>query len=355
MATRVGYLYDTAHLAHNNASHPENATRLTETLRALEQLGLTRELVQIPPTPATLDQILAVHTAQEVDLVRTASIQNRGFLDPDTYVTPNSFEAAVRAAGGAIACVDAVLAGQVTSAFALVRPPGHHATPDRPMGFCLFNNIAIAARHAITRYGLQRILIVDFDVHHGNGTQDAFYDCPDVLYFSTHQYPFYPGSGDLREVGSGSGTGYTVNIPLPAYCGDDEYRAVFRQVLVPVAKRYAPQLILVSAGFDPHWADPLASMRVSVRGFRDLLSMISLLVAELCQGRLMMTLEGGYNTQVLADVIATSLYLLQGADTVVDALGPATSPARGPDVQPIIKAARRIHHLTGDPPSGMPT
>ncbi|TAK34744.1 MAG: histone deacetylase [Chloroflexota bacterium] len=345
MATRVGYFYDAAHVAHNSVSHPENSTRLTETLRTIERLGLNRTLVQIASTPATLDQILAVHTAQEVDLVRAASAQNRGFLDPDTYVTPDSFEAALRAAGGSIACVDAVLSGQVASAYALVRPPGHHATPQRPMGFCLFNNVAIAARHAIQRYGLRRILIVDFDVHHGNGTQDAFYDSPDVLYFSTHEYPFYPGSGDLREVGSGPGVGYTVNVPLPPDCGDDEYRAVYRDVLVLVARRYAPELILVSAGYDPHWSDPLANMRVSVGGFRDLLSVISLLAAESCQGRLVMTLEGGYNVQALSDAIATSLYLLQGEDTVVDTLGPAAAPARRPDVQPIIEAARRTHRL----------
>ncbi|GAI04383.1 unnamed protein product, partial [marine sediment metagenome] len=216
------------------------------------------QLVPLTPRAASLEELSTVHSMGFISYIQAFAERGGGWLDADTVVSPASYDAALYAAGGAIKAVDGVLSGEVESAFALVRPPGHHALRWEAMGFCLFNNIAIAAKHALNSYRLERILIVDFDVHHGNGTQDAFYHDPSVLYFSAHQYPFYPGSGHFDETGAGPGEGYTVNVPLPAWCGDSEYLRVFEEILAPVARRFSPQLILVSAGYDAHWSDHIS-------------------------------------------------------------------------------------------------
>jgi acetoin utilization deacetylase AcuC-like enzyme len=231
------------------------------------------------------------------------------------------------------------------SAFALVRPPGHHATRTSAMGFCLFNNIAIAARQSLRKYDLDRILIVDFDLHHGNGTQDAFYDDPAVLYFSTHQYPFYPGTGRIDEVGVGKGIGTNVNVPLPAWCGDEEYSQVFQQVLVPLAHRFQPQLILVSAGYDAHWLDPIGSMQLSVSGFAQMVQILKRLALELCQGRLVFALEGGYHIPALARSIKATLEVLLGEVEIDDPLGKPPQGRKAPAVETIIQEVKTLHRL----------
>ncbi len=213
------------------------------------------------------------------------------------------------------------------------------------MGFCLFNNIAIAAKHALSSHHLDRILIVDFDVHHGNGTQEAFYNDPKVLYFSTHQYPFYPGTGRLEEVGKGEGKGATVNVPLPAWCGDEEYLQVFQQILTPLAYRFQPQIILVSAGYDPHWADQISAMQVSVAGFSQMVSILKGLASELCQGKLVFALEGGYHILALAHSIKATLEVLLGKEEIDDPLGQPTNNRRAPAIEPIIQQVRQIHSL----------
>ena len=239
----------------------------------------------------------------------------------------------------------AVMKGEVDSAFALVRPPGHHATYNQAMGFCLFNNVAIAARYALDKFDLKRILIIDFDVHHGNGTQEAFYGEPRVLYISTHQYPYYPGSGNIEEIGSGPGKGATVNIPLPAGCGDVEYQQAFEQIIIPSAKRFAPELILVSAGYDAHWNDPLAMMQVSVAGFTMMIKSISELACGLCEGRLIFTLEGGYAFAAQAAAVAAAFKVLLGETEIEDPIGPSPHKSSPLNIAHLIEEVRAVHGL----------
>ncbi|MFA4836226.1 MAG: histone deacetylase, partial [Dehalococcoidia bacterium] len=297
---KVGIIYDPVYLTHDTGTHPENRQRLVAIMNLLEDSGLIDKLVSLSPRMATVGELLTVHSQQLVEAVEQCSEKGGGWLDGDTVASRGSWKAALYAVGGLLRGIDAVLSSEVNSAFALVRPPGHHATINHSMGFCIFNNIAIAARYAQQQHGLRRILIVDFDVHHGNGTQDVFYDNPDVLYFSTHQYPHYPGSGDIDEIGNGRGQGNTIDVPLPAGCGDDEYLRVYREILVPAARRFKPQLILVSAGYDAHWGDHLAMMQLSVKGFAGIVTVIKDLASELCEGRLLFTLEGGYNLEALS-------------------------------------------------------
>ncbi|MQY67189.1 MAG: histone deacetylase, partial [Dehalococcoidia bacterium] len=261
MAT--GYVYHPIYLKHDTGQHVEVAARLEAITSCLEESGLKSELTPIEPRPASIDEIALVHQRNYIKEIEEKAAGGGGWLDADTVMSADSYQAALYAAGGVIRAVEAVMGGEVANAFALVRPPGHHATSGQAMGFCLFNNIAIAAEYALKKYKLERILIIDFDVHHGNGTQRTFYDNPRVMYVSTHEYPFYPGTGDINETGSGEGRGTNLNVPLPAGCGDGEYLEVFEQVIAPAARRFNPRLILVSTGYDGHWADPLAMMQVS--------------------------------------------------------------------------------------------
>ena len=300
----------------------------------------------MPARAASMEELEMMHAPEYISYVKGKAEKGGGWLDPDTVVSPKSYEAASYAVGGGLAAVEAVVKGEVDNAFALVRPPGHHAIHDRAMGFCIFNNVAIAAKFALSRLSLKRILIADFDVHHGNGTQDAFYADPAVLYFSTHQYPFYPGTGWLNETGTGEAEGTTVNFPMVAGWGDEEYLRAFNEVLVPVARRFQPQLILVSAGFDAHWADHLAMMRASITGIARITKVLKELAAELCQGRLIFTLEGGYNLRVVAFSLKAIFDVFFGASDIDDPLGGTT--ARKPDrFDEHIGNIKRIHHLEG--------
>jgi acetoin utilization deacetylase AcuC-like enzyme len=286
---------------------------------------------------------LRVHSRRHLSTVALAA-QRNAHLDADTYVGSDSEQAARLAAGGLCHVLGAVATGQAANGFALVRPPGHHATPDRGMGFCLYNNVAVATRAAQAEYGLEQVLIVDFDVHHGNGTQDAFYEDASVLFFSTHQYPYYPGTGHWRETGRGPGAGATVNVPFPAGVGDNVYAAAFDQVLAPLARRFQPQLILVSAGYDAHWNDPLASMQLSITGYAALVDRLLALAGELCQGRIVFTLEGGYHLEVLAHAVLTTLRQLSGHREVInDPLGPCPWDER--DASALLAQVRQTHGL----------
>jgi len=239
-----------------------------------------------------------VHTDEHVARV-AATHGRRVQFDPDTAAGPRSYEAALLAAGCVVEAVDRVLEGEADRAFCAVRPPGHHAEAGRAMGFCLFNNVAVGAAHALHR-GLTRVLIVDFDVHHGNGTQDIFYEDPRVLYISSHAYPFYPGTGALDEMGEGKGVGYTVNLPLPSGTGDRQYARLYRDLVAPIGKAFGPELVLVSVGFDPHTLDPLAGMTVTDRGFAELTDVCTEIADACCQGRAVFVLEGGYDLQAIA-------------------------------------------------------
>jgi acetoin utilization deacetylase AcuC-like enzyme len=263
--------------------------------------------LEIPPRAGTTKEIETVHARSYVNRIAETAGKAHVRLDPDTSTCPKSYEAAILAVGGLLEAIDAVVDGELNSAFALVRPPGHHAEKDSAMGFCLFNNVAIGARYAQMQHGLNRILIVDWDLHHGNGTQNAFYGEDEILYFSTHQYPFYPGTGGASEVGERKGEGFTVNAPLSHGCGDSEYANIFTHVLRPIAAAYQPQLILVSAGFDPHYRDPLGGMRLTENGFARLMNILRDIARSSCSGRIVLTLEGGYDLTALRESVRSVL------------------------------------------------
>ncbi len=274
------------------AGHPEHPERLAAVQAALD--ARSEPLERLSPRPATLEEVTRVHSREHLERVRQAVSQAPSHLDPDTYVSPQSLDVALLAAGGSIELALRVARGEVRSGLAAVRPPGHHAEATRAMGFCLFNNVAIAARSLQQEEGLERILIFDWDVHHGNGTQHSFEDDPTVFYASTHQFPYYPGTGDANEAGSGRGSGATLNIPMPAGCGDAEYTGALQRLLVPAALAFRPEMVLVSCGFDAHRDDPLAAMEVSGEGFRTMARIVRALAEDLCGGRAVFVLEGGY-------------------------------------------------------------
>jgi acetoin utilization deacetylase AcuC-like enzyme len=339
----TAYVYDSLYLEHDQAGHPENSRRLQRTMQYLQDTGFLQRLKPVEARDASIDEVSWVHKPGYIAHLQDVAKGGGGWLDGDTYVAPRSYAAALRATGGLLSAVQAVLQGEVDNAFALVRPPGHHALPGRGMGFCLFNNIAVAAQYALREWHLERVLIVDFDLHHGNGTQEIFYATPEVLYFSTHQYPYYPGSGHWQEAGRGTGQGYTINVPLSAGVGDAGYQRVFEEILIPAAERYQPQLILASAGYDAHWTDPLGMMLLSVSGFASLTRVLTSLARELCAGRLVLTLEGGYSLEALPLCIGAAFSVLLGDADIDDPLGPSPNAERS--VNAVIESVKQMHSL----------
>ena len=298
MSRKTGIVQDKRYLEHGaGRDHPESPERLAAIYEMLALPEMAEKFTQIPVRPATIDELAMIHRRSYIDLVADTAGKSFTSLDPDTATTAESFNVALLAAGGLLNAIDSVVSGRVDNAFALVRPPGHHAEDRGAMGFCLFNNVAIGTMHAITRHHLERVLIVDWDVHHGNGTQHSFYEDRRVLYFSTHQYPYYPGTGDLKENGRGAGLGYTINVPLRPGADNALYLDIFRKLLQPVALKFQPELILVSAGFDIYKQDPLGGMEVTTEGFAYLTRVLMNISDACCQGRLVMTLEGGYHIQ----------------------------------------------------------
>ena len=344
-AGRPAIIYDSIFLEHDTGDHPERAERLVRILAVLRERGLLDELETISPQPVTLEWLTKVHTPEYVRFIEEVCARGGGLLSMDpTPVSKRSYAAALFAAGAGLRAVDLLFATEPRPSFALVRPPGHHAEPSQALGFCIFNNIAVAATYALQQHGAERVLIVDFDVHHGNGTQDIFYEDGRVLYFSVHESPLYPGTGFVDEIGAAAGRGATVNVPLPPGTGDDGYAAVFAYVLAPVARRYGPAAILVSAGFDGHWRDPLASMELSVAGFAALVGAVKGLADELCAGRLAFLLEGGYDLDALGYAVAATIDTLMKRP-IVDPIGPSPRRGRVADVSRAIAAARRAHAL----------
>jgi acetoin utilization deacetylase AcuC-like enzyme len=319
--------------------HPERPERLDAVHAAIAPCEARIE--RIPARPASPDEILRVHSRAHLDLVAQAARQAPRQLDPDTYVSPASLEVALLAAGAAIDLARRVAAGRATTGLAAVRPPGHHAEATRAMGFCLFNNVAIAARALQSEDRVERILILDWDVHHGNGTQHCFEDDPTVLYLSTHQFPYYPGSGAASEVGSGAGAGFTVNVPMPAGCGDPEYLGVFQRVIAPVARAFRPELMLVSCGFDAHASDPLAQMQVTREGFRGMTSLARALADDLCEGRLALVLEGGYSPTGLHEGTSAALEALLPERPLPP--HPTVIPGTSRALQAIVERVASVH------------
>lgn len=295
---------------HDTGEHPENGERLVAIMERLRAAGMLDDREIVEPRAASVEDLALVHDVRYIEFVREVSASGGGYLDADTYISPQSYEVARLAAGASIGAVDRVLDGIDLRNFVLPRPPGHHALRARGMGFCLFNNVAIAARHAIDRRGLMRVAILDWDVHHGNGTQAVFLDSDQVLYVSLHQWPHFPGSGTMDEEGVRHGYGYTLNLPLRAGSGDDVYLAALDEIVAPRLATFQPELILVSAGFDAHEGDPLASMGVTTRGFGQIAHRMRTYAETLCQGRLVSVLEGGYNPDALARGVEVMLRVL---------------------------------------------
>lgn len=303
---RTGLLFDRRFQDHDTGSqHPESSARTSALCDLFESDGFA-DFERIAPRLATEEELGRVHEPAHLEAVAASARRVHTLFDADTPASAGSFEAARLAAGGAIAMADAILARDIDNGFAALRPPGHHAEAERPMGFCLFNNVAVVAQHLMAVHGLQRVLIVDWDVHHGNGTQNSFYGADSVMFASTHQYPFYPGTGAATEIGLGAGEGFTVNVPMLAGAGDDDYHAAFHDLLLPIARQFAPEFVLVSAGFDAHRDDPLASISLSTEAFAAMTDAMTELADETAAGRLMLLLEGGYDVGALTACASAS-------------------------------------------------
>jgi acetoin utilization deacetylase AcuC-like enzyme len=358
-------IYDDAFLDHHvPRGFPEVPVRLEASIKTIEALIAqgdlpAKQVLRLLPRPATEDELTAAHERWYVERVRHAveaameGMEGTGYesrprkLATEVYVSPGSWRAATLAAGAPLVALDAIGEGRARNGYALVRPPGHHASAHQAMGFCVFNNVAVAARYAQRRWGWRRVLIVDYDVHHGNGTQDIFWEDGDVCYFSTHQFPWYPGTGASSERGAGAGLGATVNVPLPAGSGWSVYDPIFRQVLWPVADRFKPDVILLSAGFDAHWQDPLGEMRLSTAAYADLSLHVCELADTYCNGRLVAVQEGGYNIEAMRQCAATLLFALTGSDRVVDDLGEAPPMEFRWNEEAIVAALYELHDLAG--------
>ena len=315
----TGIVRDERYIEHiTDDYHPENPNRLRSIYGMLQQGDMEGCFTEIPPRFATREELEMVHLPSYIDMIASTSGQPARRLDPDTVTSPKSYEAACLAVGGVLEAIEAVLQGKLDNAFALVRPPGHHAERNRAMGFCIFNNIAVGAKYAIQTHGLERILIIDWDVHHGNGTQNTFYEDPQVLYFSTHRYGFfYPGTGAPAEMGTGKGEGFTVNVPMSPGCGDAEYGNIFLHVLKPIALSYKPQIILISAGFDTYSRDPRGVMRMTEMGYARLANITMDIAQTTCGGKIIIALEGGYDLDGLATSVKAVLRELKG-DSIID-------------------------------------
>jgi acetoin utilization deacetylase AcuC-like enzyme len=310
---QTGVVKDNRYMDHAaNGYHPESQQRLQVIYDMLQDPDMKGKYPEIQPRLATQEELEFIHKRNYIELVASTAGRSYTMLDPDTYACTKSYETARLAAGGNLAAVDQVLAAQVNNAFAFIRPPGHHAESGRAMGFCLFNNVAIAAEYALRTHGLKKALIIDWDLHHGNGTQHSFYERADVLYFSTHQYPYYPGTGYITEIGSGPGEGFTVNVPLSAGPGDGEYMKIFEEILEPIALEFKPDIVFASVGFDIYYHDPLGGMQVTPRGFANLAKIVLEFAQKTCQGRVLFVLEGGYHLDGLRDSAKEVLKTMRG-------------------------------------------
>jgi acetoin utilization deacetylase AcuC-like enzyme len=316
---RTGLVYHPLYLEHLTGAHPESPERLVSIVRGLEETGLLDAVVRVEPRHASDEDILRVHSAEHLARVRTAAARGVNMLDADTVLSEKSCEAATLAAGGLLEALDWIMEGKIDNALCLVRPPGHHATPDRAMGFCLFNNAAVAAAYLKDVHGVEKVLIVDWDLHHGNGTQDIFYSDPSVFYFSVHQSPHYPGTGSVTERGAGKGLGFTLNVPVPGGTGEEEYLEIFREALRDAAYAFSPDFVILSAGFDSHRDDPLGDLNMTEEGFASLTRFVLDIASDCSGGRLLSTLEGGYNLSALSGSVRAHLKELLSA---IDGISP---------------------------------
>ncbi|HPD57867.1 MAG TPA: histone deacetylase [Smithellaceae bacterium] len=313
MPKKTGVVQDPRYLQHSAGSyHPESPERLAAVYAMLSRPDMAAKFTTIAAREATHKEIQMVHAPSYVEYIASTAGQDSVYLDPDTATSPESYVIAKLAVGGLLNAIDSVMDRKVDNAFALVRPPGHHAEYDRAAGFCIFNNVAVGALHAIDKHNLKKILIVDWDLHHGNGTQHSFEDDPRILYFSTHQYPYYPGTGSLQEIGRGKGAGYTINVPLSTGMGDADFVKIFRKILQPAAMQYKPDFVLLSAGFDTYFQDPLGGMRVTPKGFAAMTRILLDIADRCCAGRFVAVLEGGYHVAGLTNSVKAVLEEMRG-------------------------------------------
>ncbi len=331
----VGIITDPLFAGHSNGpDHPESPERFKAVESGIDTRRDTIPQISIEPRPATREELERVHTQSYVDRIGRTSGHDYTALDYETRTNRYSYDAARTAAGAVIEGIEALFDGKASSFFAAGRPPGHHAERARAMGFCIFNSIAVAAEHCLSNRNLERVLIVDWDVHHGNGTMHAFYNDPSVLYMSIHQFPHYPGTGRINDVGKREGEGFTVGVPLPPGCGDEDYAHVFDRIILPVAREYRPEIVLVSAGYDPDKRDPLAGMQLTPAMFAWMTVQLKTVAAETAGGRIGIVLEGGYNLQALEEGVAATVGALAG-----DADGGADYPPDFPNAEPTRQAA----------------
>lgn len=312
LPNRTGFIYIPDYLNHlTGTGHPESPQRLTSIVNRLQKSPMWEKLEKVSPTSANPEIIKLVHPDYYIEHVKTTCDMGYSYLDSgDTGICVDSHRVALLAVGGMVEAIDGLFTGKLHTAFCAVRPPGHHAEVDTAMGFCLFNNVAIAARYAQSRYEIQKVLILDWDVHHGNGTQHIFERDPNIFYISIHQYPFYPGTGSQEETGYGEGLGTTINFPLSVGCGDKEYLDIFQNKIPDIVMKFSPELIILSAGFDAHQLDPMAGMELSTDAYREMTQIMVKLAKEVSNGKLLSSLEGGYNLTALAESVETHLMSL---------------------------------------------
>ena len=310
----TGLVYHPDYLLHDTgAGHPENKERLIFLMDYLEKKGILSKFKMIQPIlNHSLEWIGKVHTKDYIETVKETCEKGNGALDMDTIVSADSFKVALLAVEGTLKGVDEVMEGNLKNAFCAIRPPGHHAEKEKGMGFCIFNNVAVAAVYLLEKYGLKKVLIVDWDAHHGNGTQKTFYQDPKVCYFSLHQFPLYPGTGSEGEEGEGKGKGFTLNMPMAPGSGDLEYIETFQNIFYPMALKFSPEFVLVSAGFDSHQDDPLSDLKVTTEGFNKITQVVKDLADKCCQGKIVSVLEGGYNLKALSSSVEAHLEALNG-------------------------------------------
>ena len=328
--TTTGVVWDPVYLDHvTDEGHPDHPRRLKPLYWRLQDPVVNRRFTSIVPRAATDEEILLVHSPGYLKQVKATATQSASALSADTLTCDRSYQVAALAVGGTIEAIRQVVDETLSHALVLARPPGHHAERTRAMGYCIFNNVAIGSMAARMTMGLARVMVVDWDLHHGNGTQHIFERDPSVFFFSSHQFPHYPGTGHLTETGLGPGEGSTMNVPLNRGCGDGEFAAIYQRLLVPVALAFKPELILVSAGFDIHAADPLGGMKVTPTGFAGLTRLILDVARQTCAGRVVFCLEGGYDADALADSALAMIDELTGrTSTDVDAMAAGADPGR---------------------------
>jgi acetoin utilization deacetylase AcuC-like enzyme len=349
--TKTALIFSPIYYKHNTGKrHPESSQRLHAIIDELKRSNIMNEpnISIINPEKARIQDIQLIHATEYIKLVEAVCKSGGGLLDlQDTVVSPESYEVALYAAGGAVKAVNLVMNRRFDNAFALVRPPGHHAGKFRALGFCLFNNVAIAAAHLLEKFKLERILILDFDAHHGNGTQEAFYETDKVLYISLHEDPTsFPGTGFMNETGKNEGQGYTVNVPLPFQTTDKPYLSAINEIVTPIAQEYKPQFILVSAGFDTHYSDPVGNLSLSATAIQEIHQNTVRLASQLCHGRLVMTLEGGYNLKTIGKLASTTVATMSNTPYTFTNGNPNRSARRESQAAKIIDEVKNVQQAS---------